>query len=88
MQAIAYQAAVEFIVSKDADKTKLVTAQQIASQLLMDVQSEQMSQKRLNMLVHNPTQRQFGIMAGGSQNVPAYSHSPYDSWTLRPWEDR
>ena len=33
-------------------------------------------------------QRQFGIMAGGSQNVPAYSHSPYDSWTLRPWEDR
>lgn len=88
MQAIAYQAAVEFIVSKDADKTKLTTAQQIATQLLIDVQSEQMSQKRLNMLVHNPTQRQFGIMAGGSQNVPAYSHSPYDSWALRPWEDR
>lgn len=88
MQAIAYQAAVEFIVSKDADQTKLATAQQIATQLLMDVQSEQMSQKRLNMLVHNPTQRQFGIMAGGSQNVPAYSHSPYESWALRPWEDR
>lgn len=88
MQAIAYQAAVEFIVSKGADQTKLATAQQIATQLLMDVQSEQMSQKRLNMLVHNPTQRQFGIMAGGSQNVPAYSYSPYESWALRPWEDR
>lgn len=87
MQAIAYQAAVEFIVSKDADKTKLATAQQIATQLLMDVQSEQMSQKKLNMLVHNPTQRQFGIMAGGSQNIPAFSHSPYDSHPLRPWED-
>lgn len=87
MQAIAYQAAVEFIVSKDADKTKLSTHQQIASQLFIDVQSEQMSQKRLNMLVHNPTQRQFGIMAGGSQNVPAYSHNPYDNHPLRPWED-
>ncbi|HBL6576740.1 TPA: hypothetical protein LR805_004862 [Salmonella enterica subsp. enterica serovar Typhimurium] len=86
MQAIAYQAAVEFIVSKDADKTKLATHQQIAAQLFVDVQSEQMSQKRLNMLVHNPTQRQFGVMAGGSQNVPAYSHSPYDGHPLKPWE--
>lgn len=86
MQAIAYQAAVEFIVSKDADKTKLATTQQIASQLYMDVMSEQSAQKRLNMFVHNPTQRQFGVMAGGSQNIPAYSHAPYDSHPLRPWE--
>ncbi|AUV59351.1 tail fibers protein [Citrobacter phage vB_CroP_CrRp3] len=86
MQAIAYQAAVEFIVSKDADKTKLQAHQQIAAQLMIDVQSEQSSQKRLNMLVHNPTQRNFGIMAGGSQNVPAFSHSPYDTYPIRPWE--
>lgn len=85
MQAIAYQAACEFITSKDADKTKLQVHQTIASQLLVSVQSEQSAQKRLNMLVHNPTQRQFGVMAGGYQNVPAYSHAPYDSYPPRPW---
>lgn len=84
MQAIAYQAAVEFIVSKDADKTKLATHQTIAQQLFMDVQSEQSAQKRLNMLVHNPTQRLFGVMAGGYQNVPAFSHAPYDLYPTRP----
>lgn len=85
MQAIAYQAACEFITSKDADKTKLQVHQTIAGQLLVSVQAEQSAQKRLNMLVHNPTQRQFGVMAGGYQNVPAFSHSPYDSYPPRPW---
>lgn len=85
MQAITYQAACEFIVSKDADKTKLQTHQVIASQLLTSVQAEQSAQKRLNMLVHNPTQAQFGVMAGGYQNVSGFSHSPYDSYPPRPW---
>lgn len=85
MQAITYQAACEFIVSKDADKTKLQTHQAIASQLLTSVQAEQSAQKRLNMLVHNPTQAQFGVMAGGYQNVAGFSHSPYDSYPPRPW---
>lgn len=85
MQTITYQAACEFIVSKDADKTKLQTHQVIASQLLTSVQAEQSAQKRLNMLVHNPTQAQFGVMAGGYQNVAGFSHSPYDSYPPRPW---
>lgn len=85
MQAITYQAACEFIVSKDAEKTKLQTHQVIASQLLTSVQAEQSAQKRLNMLVHNPTQAQFGVMAGGYQNVAGFSHSPYDSYPPRPW---
>lgn len=85
MQAIAYQSAVEFITSKDADKTKLQVHQTIAQQLLLDVQSEQSAQRRHNMLVHNPTQRMFGIMAGGSNNVPAFSYNPYDSYPPRPW---
>lgn len=85
MQAITYQAACEFIVSKDADKTKLQAHQVIASQLLTSVQAEQSAQKRLNMLVHNPTQAQFGVMAGGYQNVAGFSHSPYDSYPPRPW---
>lgn len=85
MQAITYQAACEFIVSKDADRTKLQTHQVIASQLLTSVQAEQSAQKRLNMLVHNPTQAQFGVMAGGYQNVAGFSHSPYDSYPPRPW---
>lgn len=85
MQAITYQAACEFIVSKDADRTKLQTHQVIAAQLLTSVQAEQSAQKRLNMLVHNPTQAQFGVMAGGYQNVAGFSHSPYDSYPPRPW---
>lgn len=79
MQAIAYQTAVEFIVSKDADKTKLQAHQIIAQQLLAGMMSEQAAQKELNMFVHNPTQRLFGTMAGGYQNVPAFSHAPYDN---------
>ncbi len=78
MQAIAYQAACEFIVSKDADRTKLQAHQILAQQLLNDVQSEQSAQKRLNMFVHNPTQRLFGVMAGGSENLPAYDYAPYN----------
>ncbi len=85
MQAIAYQAACEFIVSKDADKLKLQTHQVIAQQLLVSVQAEQSAQKRLNMLVHNPTQAHFGAMVGGG--VPAYSHSPYDAYPPRPRGD-
>lgn len=85
MQAIAYQAACEFIVSKDADKLKLQTHQVVAQQLLVSVQAEQSAQKRLNMLIHNPTQAHFGAMAGGG--VPAYSHSPYDTYPARPRGD-
>lgn len=79
MQAIAYQTAVEFIVSKDADKTKLQAHMMIAEKLMAGMMSEKASQKELNMFVHNPTQRLFGTMAGGYQNVPAYSHAPYDN---------
>lgn len=79
MQAIAYQTAVEFIVSKDADKTKLQAHQMIAQQLFAGMMSEKSAQKELNMFVHNPTQRLFGTMAGGYQNVPAFSHAPYDN---------
>lgn len=87
MQAIAYQAACEFIVSKDADQTKLQLHQMVFNQCMADVQSEQSAQKRMNMLVHNPTQRIFGAMAGGYQNVPAFSHAPYDTYPPRPWRD-
>lgn len=83
MQAIAYQAAVEFITSKDADKTKLSVHQEIAIQLMADVMNEQSAQKRLNMLVHNPTQRIFATMGGGYQNVPAYSYGPYNEYPPR-----
>lgn len=82
MQAIAYQAACEFIVSKDADKLKLQMHQVVAQQLFISVQAEQSAQKRLNMLVHNPTQAHFGAMAGGG--VPAYSHAPYDTYPPHP----
>lgn len=87
MQAVAYQAAVEFITSKDADSTKLKVASQIASQTFIDMQSEQSAQKRLNMLVHNPTQRVFGIGAGGYSNLPSYQHGPYDQYPAYPERD-
>lgn len=85
MQYIAYQAAVEFIVSKDADKTKLQVHQMIADSLARSIMSEQSAQKRLNMFVHNPTQRLFGTMAGGYQNTPSYSMEPYNQFPPRPW---
>lgn len=83
MQAIAYQTAVEFIVSKDADKTKLAAHQMIAQQLMAGMMSEKSAQKELNMFVHNPTQRLFGNMAGGYQNVPGFAHAPYDGYLPR-----
>lgn len=85
MQAITYQAAVEFIVSKDADQTKLQTNQTIAGQLYIDVQSEESAQYRHNMFVHNPTQRLFGVMGGGSNNAASFSHTPYDNSPPRIW---
>lgn len=84
MQAVAYQAAVEFITSKDADKTKLEVTMQIAQQLFVSLQSEDAMQTRRNMFIHNPTQRNFGAWAGGSNNLPSYGHAPYDSYPLRP----
>lgn len=86
MQAVAYQAACEFIVSKNADSLKLQTHQAIAQQLMSDVQAEEMAQKRMNMFVHNPTQRQFGVMAGGYQNAPSFDYGPYSTFPVRPRE--
>lgn len=80
MQAIAYQAAVEFITAKGADSTKLQVNQSIAQQAFMDMQTEQSMQKRTNMLVHNPTQRAFGVGAGGYSNLPAFQHGPYNTY--------
>lgn len=85
MQAIAYQAACEFIVNKDPDQIRLATHQQIAQQLLMDIQSEESAQKKTNMFVHNPTQRLFGVMAGGYQNAPSFVHTPYDQSMSDYW---
>lgn len=87
MQAIAYQAMAEFIVSKNADSTKLKTAGQIAAQAFMDMQSEQSAQKRTNMFVHNPTQRAFGIGAGGYSNLPGFQHGPYNQFPAYPERD-
>lgn len=84
MQAISYQAAAEFISSKGADSTKLQTNMRIAQQSFIDMQSEQMAQKRLNMLVHNPTQRNFGINAGGYSNMPGYLIEPYQTFPVFP----
>ena len=85
MQAIAYAASVEFIVSKDADQTKLQVNSQIAQQLYVGMQVEEQKQVRKNMFVHNPTQRLFGIMAGGPNNTVAYDKSPYDRFPPRIW---
>ncbi|MGL5456732.1 MAG: hypothetical protein ACRDB3_17825 [Citrobacter telavivensis] len=87
MQAIAYQAMAEFIVSKNADSTKLKAASQIAAQTFMDMQGEQSAQKRTNMFVHNPTQRAFGIGAGGYSNMPGFQHGPYNQFQAYPERD-
>ncbi|AIM51259.1 putative tail tubular protein A [Lelliottia phage phD2B] len=83
MQAIAYQAACEFITSKGADSTKLKVNAEIARQSYIDMQSEQSAQKRTNMFVHNPTQRAFGIGAGGYSNMPGFQHGPYNQYPER-----
>lgn len=85
MQAIAYAASVEFIVSKDADKTKLQVNSQLAQQLYVGMQVEEQKQVRKNMFVHNPTQRLFGVMAGGPNNTIGYDRSPYDRFPPRVW---
>lgn len=87
MQAIAYQAMAEFITSKNADSTKLQVAKQLATQTFIDMQSEQSAQKRTNMFVHNPTQRAFGIGAGGYSNMPGFQHGPYDRYPAYPERD-
>lgn len=84
IQAITYQAAVEFIVSKDADQTKLATHSQLAVDLYNGMMVEEAKQIRKNMLMHNPTQRLFGIMAGGPNNVASYGHQPYDQYPVFP----
>lgn len=87
VQAIAYQAAVEFITSKGADSQKLKVHMEIARQAFIDMQSEQSAQKRTNMFVHNPTQRAFGIGAGGYSNLPGYQMSPYQTYPAYPERD-
>lgn len=84
MQAIAYTAACEFISSKGADSTKLQTNTRIAQQAFMDMQSEQSAQKQTNMFVHNPTQRAFGIGAGGYSNVMGMQMQPYQQYPAFP----
>lgn len=84
IQAIAYQAACEFITSKGADSTKLKVHMQIAQQAFIDMQSEQSAQKRTNMFVHNPTQRNFGVGAGGYSNLPGLQMQPYQQYPARP----
>lgn len=85
IQAIAYQAASEFIVSKEADQLKLQAHTNIASQLYVGLQVEESKQTRKNMFVHNPTQRTFGIMAGGPNNTIGFDHNPYDNYPPRIW---
>ncbi len=87
MQAISYQAACEFITSKGADSTKLKVNAEIARQAFIDMQGEQSAQKRTNMFVHNPTQRAFGIGAGGYSNIPGFQHGPYNQYPAYPERD-
>lgn len=84
MQAIAYQACVEFISSKGADSTKMQTAMALSQQTFVDMQSEQSAQKRTNMFVHNPTQRAFGLGAGGYSNLPGMEMGPYNQYPAFP----
>lgn len=87
MQAIAYQAACEFIASKGADSVKMGTHKALAAQTYMDLQTEQSMQRRTNMFVHNPTQRAFGIGAGGYSNMPGFQMSPYNQYPAYPERD-
>lgn len=87
MQAIAYMAAVEFVASKGADSTKMQTNAKIAQQAFMDMQTEQSMQKRVNMFVHNPTQRAFGVGAGGYSNLPGFQQGPYNQYPAYPERD-
>lgn len=84
MQAIAYQAAAEFIVSKGADQMKLQAHTNIASQLYVGLQVEESKQTRKNMFIHNPTQRNFGVMAGGPNNTASYDLGPYSNYPATP----
>lgn len=87
LQAIAYQAACEFIVSKNADSNKLNLHKAVAQQAFIDMQSEQSMQKRTNMFVHNPTQRAFGTLAGGYSNMGGMQMSPYQQYPAYPERD-
>lgn len=82
---VAYAAACEFIVQKDGDQSQLQLHMQVATQMASEAMSEETSQLRLNMFVHNPTQRVFGAMAGGSQNAPAYEYGPYKQFPPGYW---
>lgn len=82
---VAYAAASEFVVSKDGDQTQLQMCMKVATDSAAEVESEEMAQKRLNMFVHNPTQRIFGAVAGGYQNSPSYDYGPYNSYPPYPW---
>jgi len=79
-QAIAYQAAVEFMISKDFDQQKVQLWMGIAERLQLELGNEQASQYSYNMFVNNPTQAHFGAVAGGPNATAAYSRSPWDGY--------
>lgn len=79
-QAIAYQAAVEFMVSKDFDPQKIQVWQQLAQSLLLDMGQEQANQKSLNMFVNNPTQSYFGAVVSGPNARPGFSRNPWNGY--------
>lgn len=79
-QAIAYQAAVEFMTIKEFDAQKIQLWMTIAQQLQLDMGNEQASQYSYNMFVNNPTQAHFGNMAGGPNATAAFSRSPWNGY--------
>lgn len=79
-QAVAYQAAVEFMVSKEFDAQKVQIWQNLAQSLQIDLGQESASQQSLNIFVNNPTQSHFGAMVGGPNAVSAFSRNPYNAY--------
>lgn len=79
-QAIAYQAAVEFMVSKDFDAQKVQIWQQLAESLQLDLGQEQANQKSLNMFVNNPTQAHFGAVVAGPNAMATFSRNPWNGY--------
>lgn len=79
-QAIAYQAAVEFMVSKEFDVQKVQIWQRLAESLQMDMGQESANQQSLNMFVNNPTQAHFGAIVGGPNANATFSRNPYNAY--------
>lgn len=79
-QAIAYQAAVEFMVTKEFDQGKLQIWQSLAASMQIELGQESANQVGLNMFVNNPTQSNFGAMVGGPNAISAFNRSPYNAY--------